>query len=89
MTDTGYVLNNLTVIVNEQINSDSNIKVSENMRLKEDLGFDSLRLVSLILDIEEKMDITFDESDLDPGELIIVKDLIRLIENTKLRGQQL
>lgn len=86
MTDTENVLNDLIVIINEQIISDSNIQISENMKLKEDLGFDSLRLVSLILDIEEKMNITFDESELDPGELIMVKDLIRLIENTRQRG---
>lgn len=86
VTDTENVLNDLIVIINEQIISDSNIQISENMKLKEDLGFDSLRLVSLILDIEEKMNITFDESELDPGELIMVKDLIRLIENTRQRG---
>ena len=77
----------LTEIIKLQITSDGSIEVSENMRLKEDLGFDSLRIVSLILEIEEKMSLTFDDSDLDPSELLTVKDLNNLIKTTKQRGE--
>lgn len=39
-------------------------------RLKEDCGLDSLSLVAVIVDMEERLDITFDDGDLDPAKLI-------------------
>lgn len=41
-------------------------------RLKEDCGLDSLSLVAVIVDMEERLDITFDDGDLDPAKLITV-----------------
>lgn len=52
----------------------------EEASLKEDLGIDSLRLVELMIQIEEALDITFEESDLDPDELATVGDLERVVE---------
>jgi len=50
-------------------------------RLKEDLGYDSLTLVGLIIEIEEKAGIEFDISDLDPNKLVTVNDILALIDN--------
>ena len=47
-------------------------------RLKEDCGLDSLSLVAVIVDMEERLDITFDEGDLDSAKLITVSDLVEL-----------
>lgn len=48
-------------------------------RLKEDLGFDSLSIVQLIVEIEEMFAIEFEESDLDPQELETVEDVYALV----------
>lgn len=59
--------------------------ISEEKRLKEDLGYDSLTLVDLIINIEDRLGTTFDISDLDPNNLILVKDVILLIDKVRSR----
>ena len=59
---------------------DEDIKEIDN--LKNDLGYDSLEIVSLIFEIEEAFDITFDSSDLTFENMETVKDLINLIKKT-------
>ena len=49
-------------------------------RIKDDCGLDSLSLVSVIVRLEEALGKEFDDSDLDPAELITVGDLIALTE---------
>ena len=44
------------------------------------MGFDSLRMVLLLLELEEAFGIELDESDLNPFKLITVKDVINLSE---------
>lgn len=51
----------------------------DDMSLKNDLGFDSLRLVELMVKLEESLQIEFDESDLDPGKLLTIADLDLLV----------
>ena len=48
-------------------------------RLKEDMGLDSLNLVELIVGLEDTFGIQFDESDLDPQEILTVEDLYQLV----------
>ena len=66
--------------VKELTGSEDDIK--ETSLLKEDLGLDSLSVVSLIAMLEESCKITFDDSDLDPEKLIDIKSLIELTEKT-------
>ena len=54
--------------------------IAADQFLKEDIGLDSLSLVSVVVGLEEKFGIEFDESDLDPGKILQVKDLINLVE---------
>lgn len=54
-------------------------RITEEMLLKEDLGFDSLKLVQLLVLIEEKMGFEFEESDLDPSSLVSIGDYNRLV----------
>ena len=56
---------------------------SGEMRLKEDLGFDSLTLVGLVIDIEEALDITFDISLLEPGRMNTIDDLLILMNTVR------
>lgn len=51
-----------------------------DMSLSEDLGFDSLSLVELIVDLEDRFDIEIDESDLDPGHIKTVGQIYSLVD---------
>ena len=54
--------------------------ISENDKLQEDLGLDSLGLVSLLLSLEDSFEVILDESDMNPFDLITVNDVIILME---------
>lgn len=59
--------------------SAANIEVEENTDLKLELGFDSLRLVEAIVELENTFGIEFSESDLDPDKLCTVNDIYRIL----------
>lgn len=54
--------------------------ITPDMSLSEDLGFDSLSLVELIVDLENRFDIEIDESDLDPGHIKTVGQIYLLVD---------
>ena len=54
--------------------------ITPDMSLSEDLGFDSLSLVELIVDLEDRFDIEIDESDLDPGHIKTVGQFYSLVD---------
>lgn len=54
--------------------------ITAEQELKTDIGLDSLSLVAVIVGLEEKFGIEFNESDLDPSKIIRVQDLIELAE---------
>ena len=54
--------------------------VCRESRLSEDLGLDSFGRVSLILALEELLDAEFEESDLDPFQLVTAGDVVRLAQ---------
>lgn len=47
--------------------------------LNEDLGLDSLNLVELMVELEDKFNIEIDESDLDPAALQTVDQIYALV----------
>ena len=49
--------------------------------LAEDLGLDSLGHVALMVELEERLGIEFEEADLNPFELVTVNDVLRLAES--------
>ena len=51
-----------------------------SMTLAEDLGFDSLKLVMLLVLIEDSFEIELDESDMNPFELLCVEDVVQLVK---------
>ncbi len=55
-------------------------EIKNDMLLKEDLGIDSLKLVELLVILEEEFEIEFDEGDLDPSKLVSVQDIKILLE---------
>ena len=53
--------------------------VTAEQELKTDIGLDSLSLVAVIVGLEEKFGIEFNESDLDPSKIVRVQDLVELV----------
>ena len=56
-----------------------NIYAEQDLQL--DLGLDSLQLVTLLIMLEESFQITLNESDMNPFDLINVNNVINLVEN--------
>lgn len=55
-------------------------EISVYDELAEDLGLDSLGMVTLLVALEDAFQIELDESDLDPFALQTVDDIVRLAE---------
>ena len=49
-------------------------------KIKEDLGLDSLSLVSFLVELEEALGFELDMSDLDPEKISVVADIVKLTE---------
>lgn len=60
--------------------------ISDDMSLQFDLGFDSLMLITALVEMEEKLDYQFDISELEPSEIQTVGDLIRLANKSEVNG---
>lgn len=57
----------------------SGVEVADNGEsLAEDLGFDSLAMVMLLIDLEETFGFTLAESDMNPLDLVTVADVVAL-----------
>ena len=54
-------------------------RIEDCSRLTEELGLDSLSMVTMLLTIEDTFGIVLDESDMDPYDLITVSDVISLV----------
>ena len=48
--------------------------------LQKDLALDSLQMVTLLIKLEESFQITLDESDMNPFDLITVSHVVNLVE---------
>lgn len=53
--------------------------IENSMTLQNDLSLDSLLMVTLLIEIEEKFEITLGESDMNPFELTTVQSVIDLV----------
>ena len=65
----------------EQITEKKKKKVTQ--QLNEDMGFDSLKMVLLIILLEEKFTLELNESDMNPFVLETVDDVIALVKKYK------
>lgn len=54
--------------------------ILDESKLRDDLGFDSLDMVTLLINIEEKFGFQLDESDMNPFDLEKASDVITLVE---------
>ena len=55
-------------------------EIKESDRLQDDIGLDSLGMVTLLVEIEDTFLIELDESDMNPYDLSYVSDVIKLVE---------
>ena len=55
-------------------------EITSELKLKEDLGLDSLNMVELMVELEDKFNIEIEESDLDPASLQTVSQIYDLVE---------
>lgn len=66
------------------LNDISTHKITDvSLKLLEDLTMDSLRLVMLLVMIEDTFDIELDESDMNPFILLTVQDVVDLVAKYK------
>lgn len=65
----------------KELTSIENISKTDN--LKEDIGLDSLGMVTILLKIEDAFGFQLDESDMNPFELTTVNDIIKLVKKYK------
>ena len=54
--------------------------IGDGAVLREDLGFDSLYMLNLLIEIEDVFEIRLEESDMDPFSLITAGDVVRLAQ---------
>ncbi|WP_419392681.1 phosphopantetheine-binding protein [Cytobacillus praedii] len=62
------------------------LELTDCTELNEELGLDSLRLVEVLVLIEEEFDIIIDQADLDPSSLRKVENLIEMVDYTLQKG---
>lgn len=62
----------------EELSGAKQVKLSDD--LQENIGLDSLGMVTLLVELENALSITFDESDMNPFDLTTVQDVVNLAE---------
>ncbi len=71
-------ITNRVLIILKKLSGLDDILIEDN--LQNDLGLDSITMVTLLLEIEEEFRITLDESDMNPFDLTTVADVVVLVE---------
>lgn len=71
------IINLLSSISNTKIIE----KIDNSTSLTNDIGFDSIKIIALIVQIEESFNIILDDDDLEFDNLDIVGNLVNLIES--------
>ena len=61
-------------------------KLSPEMLLKEDLGFDSLNIIELIVELEDEFGIEFSASSLDPELIVTVGCVTGIVKECSENG---
>ncbi len=64
----------------ENLNPNEGGRVEDHMDLIDDLGFDSINMLQLIIELEEQFDISISDDDLDIDNFKNIKSITALIE---------
>jgi acyl carrier protein len=65
----------------KEILSDDEAKLVPTAKLIDDLGADSLSAVEIVMELEKKLDITIDDSEVD--KIVTIQDVINIVEAKK------
>lgn len=71
------IFDKVTAVLYE-LSGNENIEPDHN--LQNDLGLDSLQMVTLLVMLEDTFEIVLDEADMNPFDLLTVSDVVNLIE---------
>ncbi len=71
------IFNKVCVILSELSSMET---ICLEQELQSDLGLDSLQMVTLLMILEENFQITLDESDMNPFDLVNVWHVVDLVE---------
>ena len=72
------MINDKVIEILTELSGTENISLENH--LQNDLGLDSMLMVTLLIEIEEKFNIELNESDMNPFDLNTVQDVISLVE---------
>lgn len=62
----------------KEILTDDESKLVPTAKLIDDLGADSLTAVEIVMEVEKKLDITIDDSEVD--DIVTIQDIINIVE---------
>ena len=71
------IFNMVTTVLSDLSGKES---IRPENELQKDLGLDSLQMVTLLILLEENFQIVLNESDMNPFDLIRVKNVVDLVE---------
>ena len=71
------IIDKVTIILSELSGMET---ICPENELQSDLGLDSLQMVTLLMMLEENFQITLDESDMNPFDLVNVWQVVDLVE---------
>ena len=69
------ILQRITAVAREKL--DINVELRQDMRLVEDLALDSIRLMTLAMEVEDRFRICLDEED--EESIVTVADLVTVV----------
>lgn len=72
---------NIIEIVYELDRTVGKKEIMKCKNLIDDLGFDSIKMLSLIVEVENKFNIEFEDEDLDMDKLNVFENLICIVES--------
>ena len=65
----------------KEILTDDEAKLVPTAKLIDDLGADSLTAVEIVMELEKKLDISIDDSEVD--QIVTIQDIINIVEAKK------
>lgn len=74
------IMQKVKTILIENYNVDKGKLQQDNLNIITDLGLDSIELISLFVDIEESMSITFDEDDYEYDKIDTFQKIVHLVK---------
>jgi acyl carrier protein len=79
---TADILADIAAIFHESVPGATGVDITMETKLTDDVGLDSLKLVQIMVSIEDKYEIEFEVEDLDPRYIVTISDLVAVTEKT-------